>query len=228
MIALKTLSVSTRNCSIGLSLSLLVVSVAGQASGAVTLTFDPSAAPPPGPGSGEIPLPWSEGGFTVSSTNSGAGIEYLSKTGPPYPGALLLTSGGSLPATVTVNISNDAAAPFDLLGFNVLGSPPPLPGVTNYAVVTSSAGGTLTFSLPLNDTTMTFSGDQWHDLSYVRFQFRASGFPGLQRLLLDNIVLQPHLVPEPSTALFGTVGVGMLVRRRLRARLVKAGCILAA
>jgi hypothetical protein len=215
-----TLEIWHRRATISL-LALTAFLFAGSARGAVILDF--TSSNPTVPPSGTVPLPWNEDGFSVTVTPAGgADVELTpSPTGrPPYAGELVLTSSFGIPSIVSVN--NSSGALFDLLGLNILPVsifPFPFPGSgTNQAVLRSSAGGLLTLPNPTSPTTLTFSGALWQNLSWVQFQLASTttGPRSFAEFRLDNISLQPHAIPEPSTFALAFLGGGILLRRRRR------------
>jgi len=179
----------------------------------VTLGFNSPTNPPIGR---IIRLPWNEQGFTVDHTSATgtAGILFGTPIAPPpYSGVLFLGSVSNDISTVT--ITSDPAVPFNLVSLELVGNTDVqiLPGDIFHAVVTTSAGGSLGLPHQTINSTVTFGGPQWQNLSYVQFEFNSNaGLLGQPvRFELDNIVLE---VPEPSMLLPGILAAGLLLMRR--------------
>lgn len=183
----------------------------------VTIDFDYPNPIPPFPSSWG--LPWHEDGYVVGSSNR-SDLAQIAVTlpprggSPPYPGVLNLFGFGRM---ASVTITNAASLAFDLLSVDVvvlgLGANSP----TDYASITSSAGGVFDLLGIPAGTTVLFAGDsQWQSLTFLRIEFLTETFPadGLQ---LDNFVLQASGVPEPSVlAISGLILFTLFLARRFR------------
>lgn len=165
------------------------------------------------------PLPWHEDGFTVASLTQVGSPQFPLNSNPrvivgnklsPYGGYLQFLSENTNP--VVALITNDAQRAFDLLSLDVilLRMYP-----TNLARISSSAGGTYDLFGASDESTLLFSGPQWESLSYLRIEFQSPLFGAttlLERLGmgLDNIVLRPVVVPEPTgLGLIALLGLGL-------------------
>ncbi|MGC3956750.1 MAG: hypothetical protein QM813_01940 [Verrucomicrobiota bacterium] len=142
-------------------------------------------------------------------------------------GSKLLPQGGYLQFLsantniVAAFITNDFQQPFDFLSLDVVGLNMT---ATNYARISSSAGGVFDLFGTSAGTTLSFAGPSWENLSYLLIEFRAPLFrpsPILDRLAmdLDNIVLRPAIIPEPTGfglvvgVCVGVIGCGRRFRR---------------
>lgn len=205
-------------CAVG----CLVVSMAIRSSGQ-TVTLDFTFTSPPGPGSH---LPWQEDGFTVTgwttSNSTMLNPRVATVSGGGVSGVLLFSGGTKVVANAL--ITNDSASHFDLLSFDVVGLDLAHHGPTNFARITSSAGGVFDLFGTTPRSTLSFSGSQWEGLSDLKIEFLYEGdgtppyvFPVLS---LDNFVLHTVAVPEPSVcALVGSAGCWLLLlRQRIKPR----------
>jgi hypothetical protein len=198
---------------------LTMVTLSSAQTALIDFTFTDSV----GTGSG---FPWREDGFTVNGlatssffqpprTISNPWVGAVSIGSPPYDGALSFLSGVK-PASVI--ITNDSARLFDFLSVDVdMLDFIPL-AATNYAWIISSAGGLYDLSNTLVGTTLSFGGHQWENLSYLIIEFQSSGGnapPGLGNgLQLDNFLLRPAVVPEPSGLLvLSVVFLGVFTKK---------------
>lgn len=190
-------------------------------------------------------LPWQEQGFTVANTtpsnyfpisypiigDDSVWVAAIDRNGDMLASAGLSFSGGNRTMTAAI-ITNDAALPFDLLSLEVVKLSmltSPNPAVNNYARIISSAGGSFDLLGTPDGTTLSFSGGEWENLSYLKIEYLSYGVYGFSdqrnparhssELLLDNLVLQPIAVPEPSAlGLFALVGSGVLLGKRKASR----------
>jgi hypothetical protein len=165
-------------------------------------------------------LPWIEDGFAVRlvpGAGTTAGVEVGSPFFPRFPDGHLFmhsTFGG----LAVVTITNNSGARFDLdslryVTYNL--SPPPQ---TDLQSVFSSAGGLMSLSSAAMGDTVTFSGPEWHNLTFVQFRFQTGGQVGSGELDFDDIVLTPHPVPEPGSVVFAAIGAALVatgVRKRI-------------
>jgi hypothetical protein len=154
-------------------------------------------------------IPWSEDGFTVTTPTpaefpkpSGVSViaESINPEEPiplPPSGLLQFQSGGSGYPLVTAFLTNNFHQPFDLLSLDFHSFTGGL-FTTNFARVYSSAGGSFDLLDTPNETTLTFNGAAWRNLSFVAVDFYSEGALSSQ-LLLDNFVVQVNAVPEPSS-----------------------------
>ncbi len=174
----------------------------------VSIGFDYPNLIPPGSFPVNWHLPWHEDGFTtarLSGATDAVGIRATGRGLPPYPGTLYLTSRGLVVSSVT--ITNDSFLTFDLLSLDLLSIGTGIDSTTNFARVTSSAGGAHDLFGTTPGTTLSFSGVQWENLSFVNVEFLSSDVFSAGGVELDNFVLQPNSVPEPSSFWLGIVSL---------------------
>jgi len=115
-----------------------------------------------------VPLPWHEDGFTVASLTQVNPLQFPGNSNPRVmAGSKLSPQGGYLQFLsantniVTALITNDVLRPFNLQSLDVIGLNM---DATNYARISSSAGGTYDlFGTPAGDT-LSFTGSQWENL----------------------------------------------------------------
>jgi len=183
-----------------------------------TIDFDYPDPVPPRYYPPDWNLPWSEDGYTVASERGGgAGIQGdipVTSAPPPYPGFLQLH--GTTSRVGYIFITNDASLLFDLLSVDVLTVGLGTGASTNYASIISSAGGSLSLLGTPNGTTIHFGEDgNWRGVSFIRIECLTDTFPsdGLQ---LDNFVLQPAAVPEPSLLGFLVLAGSVVLSTRIR------------
>jgi hypothetical protein len=158
-------------------------------------------------GNPSVNIPWSEDGFTVTSPTP---VEF------GKPGGVSVTTGNSIPGTtpfppsgllqfragglsytlVTAFLTNDLSQTFDLLSLDFYSA---RLSTTSYARVYSSAGGSFDLLATPDQTTLTFNGDAWRNLSFVAVDLLSVRDTSSQ-LLLNNFVVQVNAVPEPSSA----------------------------
>ena len=185
--------------------------------GSVTIDFDWPYLIPPGTFPADWKLPWDQNGFTAARTSGTpalqADLTSYPPTPPPYPAAVFFPANGLVLSSII--LTNDAAAPFDLLSVKLIGLSAGGGATTNFARILSSKGGSYDLWGTPNGTTLSFSGNQWQNLSFVKVAFLCNnvGLPpaGLE---VDNFVVQTSLVPEPSSFLIGLIAAGIWRFRR--------------
>ncbi|NOS70315.1 MAG: hypothetical protein HOP33_10335 [Verrucomicrobia bacterium] len=195
----------------GLIFVLLASATATLLAQTVTIDYNFHSFIPPNSIPVNWKLPWHEDGFTTARIGGAISDALLKleipKTGdsPPYSGTLFLTSNGSTASSVLV--TNDSLSTFDFRSLDIVGIVAGTGSATNLARITSSAGGTYDLFGTPNGTTLSFSDVQWEGLSFVKVEFlsSASHFPG--SVELDNFVVQPNAVPEPSYYWFVAFGL---------------------
>jgi len=180
---------------------LFFVNVAG----AQTVTIDFTRAR-----ESSLGIPWTEDGFTVASLTQqsplGGGLFVTAVSSgpmvgnPPPAGLLQFRAGGGVNPVPLVSaiLTNDLQLSFNLLSVDFYSFTSSL-SATDYARVYSSAGGSFDLLGTPSQTTLTFGGSAWENLSYVKVDLFSQGGFSSSQMLLDNFSVQVNAVPEPSS-----------------------------
>lgn len=175
-------------------------------------------------------IPWTEDGFTVASITQqqpfGGGLFVTAVSSgpvvgnPPSAGLLQFRAGSEYSFrsdSVSAILTNNLQQSFNLLSLDFYSYSSGFMAATNYARVYSSAGGSFDLLGTSNQTTLTFDGSAWRNLSYVKVDFIMQGAISSQ-LLLDNFVVQVNAVPEPGVSSLLLASTWTLMFSRIKKR----------